>query len=60
MLIDAYRVPSEYTETSCPRRCSEDYYPLCASNDIGETKVFVNDCYLAMENCEQNSSKGKN
>lgn len=50
---------SEYNEDSCPRRCSEEYHPLCGANKSGETtKVFVNDCYMAMENCNRLPSEG--
>lgn len=47
------RPPSEYDELSCPRRCNEAYYPLCGANKAGDTKVFTNDCYMSMENCNQ-------
>lgn len=50
---------NEYNEKSCPRRCSEDYYPQCGINQNGDTKVFVNDCYMSMENCNQLADKGK-
>lgn len=50
--------PSEYDEKSCPRRCSEAYYPLCGINENSDTKVFVNDCYMAMENCNQLAHQG--
>lgn len=52
------RNPSEYDEKSCPRRCSEAYYPMCGINQNGETKVFVNDCYMSMENCNQLTHHG--
>lgn len=55
---DRDQVPSEYTANSCPRRCTEDYYPICATNKLGESKVFVNDCYMAMENCNQSPQRG--
>lgn len=55
---DRDQVPSEYTTNSCPRRCTEDYYPICATNKLGESKVFVNDCYMAMENCNQSPQRG--
>lgn len=57
--IAPYHLQSEYNEYSCPIRCSEDYYPLCAVNGVGDTKVFVNDCYMAMENCKRPKSKSK-
>ncbi|XP_031630435.1 uncharacterized protein LOC116345319 [Contarinia nasturtii] len=44
---------SDYDENTCPRRCSEQYYPLCGINQAGDTKVFTNDCYMSMENCNQ-------
>lgn len=50
--------PSEYDEKSCPRRCSEAYYPVCGINQNGDTKVFVNDCYMSMENCNQLAHQG--
>lgn len=53
--VPIQRPPSEYGENSCPRRCGEDYYPVCGQNEVGETKVFVNDCYMAVENCSGNN-----
>lgn len=50
--------PSEYNENSCPLRCNEAYYPLCGKTESGETKVFVNDCYMSMENCNQLPQRG--
>lgn len=55
---DRDQIPSEYTEYSCPRRCKEDYYPICGTNKSGESKVFVNDCYMALENCNQSPQRG--
>lgn len=55
---DVDQLPSEYTTNSCPRRCTEDYYPICATNKSGESKVFVNDCYMALENCNQSPQRG--
>lgn len=52
------RPPSEYDEFSCPRRCNEAYYPLCGINKAGGTKVFTNDCYMSMENCNQLPQQG--
>lgn len=52
------RPPSEYDEFSCPRRCNEAYYPLCGVNKAGYTKVFTNDCYMSMENCNQLPQQG--
>lgn len=49
---------SEYDENTCPSRCSFDYYPVCGINQIGDTKVFVNDCYMSMENCNQLTQQG--
>lgn len=51
--------PSNYDENSCPLRCGEDYYPLCAISEADGPKVFVNDCYLADENCDQPPEKSK-
>ncbi|XP_055314266.1 U-Kazal-Dg21.2-like [Sitodiplosis mosellana] len=60
VIIDCATLPSkthqrtgDYDEHTCPRRCSEAYYPLCGINQAGDTKVFVNDCYMSMENCNQ-------
>lgn len=52
------RPPSDYDEFSCPRRCNEAYYPLCGVNKAGDTKVFTNDCYMSMENCNQLPQQG--
>lgn len=53
------RQKSDYDEFSCPRRCSEIYNPLCGINKVGDTKVFVNDCYMSMENCNQLKHQSK-
>lgn len=50
---------SDYDEYTCPRRCSEQYYPMCGINQAGDTKVFVNDCYMSMGNCNQLAQQGK-
>lgn len=50
---------SEYNEKSCPRRCSEQYNPICGVNEAGDNCVFVNDCYMAMENCNVAAEKGE-
>lgn len=49
---------SEYNEKSCPRRCQEQYYPICGVNADGDNCVFVNDCYMSMENCNKPAEKG--
>lgn len=65
MFINCANIPkthqkhsSDYDEYTCPRRCSEAYYPLCGINQAGDTKVFVNDCYMSMENCNQLAQQG--
>lgn len=50
---------SEYNEKSCPRRCSEQYNPICGVNEAGDNCVFVNDCYMAIENCNAAAEKGE-
>lgn len=52
------RPPSEYDEFSCPRRCNEAYYPMCGVNKAGDIKIFTNDCYMSMENCNQLPQQG--
>lgn len=59
ILPKSHQRHSDYDENSCPRRCSEQYYPLCGINQSGDTKVFVNDCYMSMENCNQLAQQGQ-
>lgn len=56
--LQRHRPSSDYDEFSCPTRCNEAYRPLCAVNKAGETKMFVNDCYMAMENCNRLPPQG--
>lgn len=48
----------EYNEFTCPERCNEWYSPVCGRNDDSNNKMFVNPCYMSLENCRQPSNKG--
>ncbi|KAG0291861.1 hypothetical protein BGZ97_005766 [Linnemannia gamsii] len=37
---------------TCNMRCSSEYHPVCARNKkSGDTKTFINQCYLDTHNC---------
>lgn len=48
----------EYNEFTCPQRCNEWYSPVCGRNDDANNKMFVNPCYMSMENCNSPTNKG--
>lgn len=48
----------DYDEYSCPDRCKELYAPICGQNDDGDQQIFVNSCYMSMENCDKPKNKG--
>ncbi|CAG9566134.1 unnamed protein product [Danaus chrysippus] len=35
----------------CPVSCTDDYNPLCAINEVGARKVFLNHCQLDLNSC---------
>lgn len=50
---------NEYNEIKCPKRCMEKYNPICGKNSDGEMMMFVNTCYMSMENCNKSENKSK-
>lgn len=50
---------SGYNEFTCPKRCNELYNPICGQNGDGESNVFVNECYMSMENCNKTENEGE-
>lgn len=44
---------SDYDAKTCPRKCQEQYSPMCAARADGKTEVFLNECFLSMENCNK-------
>lgn len=43
----------------CPKRCKEDYTPMCCKNLDGETNMFLNECWVDYINCNQPENKRK-
>lgn len=57
--VDDYsNLLDDYDENTCPKRCNEQYSPICGEKANGDKQIFVNSCHMSMENCQKPSNEG--
>lgn len=57
LCVTLFVTSAQQENNGCDTHCGQEYSPICAINDKGETKTFPSECVMKSENCLNKSSK---
>lgn len=51
LYVTLFVTSAQQENNGCDTHCGQEYSPICAINDKGETKTFPSECVMKSENC---------